>query len=113
MATAFPPIRIGTDMSASDRAAKKAMKDDARFTRSAMEGLRQTLHSPDGRAFLWRFYTDNVDAEGEGSKGRRAFARELMRAARIADFDMLQIMREEWERPKAREEAEAEEGDEE
>lgn len=89
-------------MSAKDRAVRSAQQRDTRFATASMEGLRQTLASPDGRAFIWWFYAGNSEAEGEGGKGRRALARELMRAARIADFDMVQAMREEWERPQAK-----------
>lgn len=98
-------------MSAKDRAQKRAEADERRFVQSAMNGVRQALNSPDGRAFLWFFYGDNIDAEGPGGKGRRAVAREIMKACRAADFEMLQIMREEWEKPKHSPATEQDDGD--
>lgn len=97
-------------MSAKDRAQKAAEQRDKRFVTAAMEGLRQALNSPDGRAFVWWLYSENIDAEGDKtSRGRRVVAREVRRAALIADFEALQIMREEWEKPKLGTRAETEE----
>lgn len=99
-------------MSAKDRAERSAKTHEQRFISAAMEGLRQCLNSPDGRAFLWWLYSENADADGDKtSRGRRVVAREVLRAARLADFEALQIMREEWEKPRLptlRGEAEAE-----
>lgn len=89
-------------MSAKDRARQRAEQRERKLISSAMEGLRQCLDSPDGRAFLWWFYADNADVEGEGSKGRRLVARDLLNSARIANFEGLQLMREEWEKPRPR-----------
>jgi len=95
-------------MSAKDRAQKAAAARAARFDAAAMEGLRQTLNNADGRAFLWEFYARNAEAEFEpGARGRRGVALDLMRAMRIADFEGVQIMREEWEKPKQGTQAEA------
>lgn len=99
-------------MSAKERAQRAAEQQDRRFVTAAMEGLRQALASPDGRAFVWWLYAENADAEGPGSKGRRIVSREVLRAARIADFENLQIMREEYEKPRLGARAEAEEEDE-
>lgn len=89
-------------MSAKDRARQRAEQRERKLVASAIEGIRQCLDSPDGRAFLWWFYADNADAEGQGSKGRRMVAREILKAARVANFEGLQIMREEWEKPRMR-----------
>jgi len=94
-------------MSAKDRAERAAQAREKRFVTSAMEGLRQALNSPDGRAFIWWLYSENAEAEGDkASRGQRVVAREVLRAARLADFEALQIMREEWEKPGTRAEAE-------
>lgn len=96
-------------MSAKDRAEKAARQREQAFVAGAMEGLRQALNSPDGRAFVWWLYSENAEAEGDDSAhGRRSVAREVVKAARLADFDALQIMREEWEKPVLGTRAEAE-----
>ena len=87
-------------MSASERARKLAERREKRLFEDAMSGLAHLLESPQGRAFIWWFYSDNAEAEGEDGKGRRVVARNLMQAARIANWDGLQIMREEHEKPR-------------
>lgn len=103
-------------MSASERRAKEAQREDRRFVQDAMNGLRQALATQQGRAFVWWLYSENAEAEGKGGKGRRVVAREVLRAARIADFEGLQAMRQEHEQPKLSRqedpEADAPEGDE-
>lgn len=96
-------------MSASQRAERASQAREKRFVAAAMEGLRQALSTPDGRAFIWWLYSENADAEGDKtSRGRRVVSKEVLRAARIADFEGLQIMREEWEKPRLGARAEAE-----
>lgn len=101
-------------MSARDRAEKNAKQRDQRFWAAAKEGMRQAMESPDGRAMVWAIYSENADAEGKGSKGRRIIARDLLRAASLANWLGVQIMREEWEQPRlgVAQEADPEEGDE-
>lgn len=100
-------------MSAKDRAQREAERREKQFARASMEGLRQCLNSPDGRAFIWALYSDNADSEGEADGvGRRAVARDILKMSRYADFPALQIMREEWEQPRAGAQAEDEPEDE-
>ena len=99
-------------MSARDRAARDAKQRDEQFTLAAKLGLKEALNDPNGRAFIWMFYAGNAEAEGPGSKGRRAAARELMIAARIANWPGVQIMREEHEAPRAGRQEEAGEDEE-
>ena len=87
-------------MSARDRAERLSRERERRFVNAAMEGMRQSLNSPDGRAFIWWLYSENVNAEGEGTLGQRIVAREVLKAALTMDFPAVQIMREEWEQPR-------------
>lgn len=101
-------------MSAKDRALKRARADDARRIAAEAEGMRQALESSDGRALIAFITSTALEAEGKGSKQLRQFGRDILKAAQFANWDGVQIMREEWEKPKAgaRAEAEEEEGDE-
>ena len=96
-------------MSAKDRALKRARADDARARAAEKEGMRQALDSPDGRALVSWITTAAMEAEGPGSKQLRQFGRDILQAAQVANWDGVQIMREEWERPKVGTRAEAEE----
>lgn len=82
---------------------------DARLDRMMSEGAREVLSSPNGRAFVWAVLAECIDAEGEEGPGRRAVGREVIDILRVAAWEDLQIMREEWEKPKAGTRAEAEE----
>lgn len=86
-------------MSAKDRAQKRLEQADRKFVRSAMMGLTDALDSPNGRAYFWYFYAENANAEGDDGAGRRAVAREMLEAATIANWDGVQAMREENEKP--------------
>jgi hypothetical protein len=86
-------------MSAKDRAERTAKEHQDRFDRMTLEGAREVMGSPNGRAFVWSILALGLEAEGEEGAGRRALARDIQRSLRLADFDGLQIMREEWERP--------------
>lgn len=85
----------------------KRARAERRFVTKAMNGLNQALNTEEGRAFIWWLYSENVDAEGKGGKGQRGVARELLKAARVANFAGLQQMRVEFERPKLGTRAEA------
>jgi len=100
-------------VSAKDRAERAAKQRQERFDRMALEGARENMVSPNGRAFMWSILSLCLDAEGDEGAGRRAMARDIQRALRLADFDGLQTMRDEWERPTfgAHAEAESEEAD--
>lgn len=88
-------------MSASERRANAARQYGQRLIASAMDGLKEALDTPNGRALVWYYYAENVDAEGAGSRGRRAIARDLMRAASLANWAGVQQMREDHERARA------------
>jgi len=100
-------------MSAKDRALRQARADDARRIAAEKEGMRQALSTPDGRALIAFITRNALDAEGPGSKQLRQFGRDILQAAQFANWDGVQIMREEWEKPKQGTRAEAEEDGEE
>lgn len=91
-------------MSARDRQQK-----DARKKRAELEGMRQVLNSPDGRALMSWIILETIGAEGKGSKQLRAFGRDMLKAAQVANWEGLQEMRQEWERPSAAPEPEEDE----
>jgi hypothetical protein len=98
-------------MSAKDRAEKAMKATDARRQAAESEGMRQALDSPDGRALISWMTREALAAEGPGSRMLRAFGRDIMLAATLANWDGVQIMREEWEKPRLGTRAEAEEED--
>lgn len=101
-------------MSAKDRALRAARAEDSRRIAAEKEGMRQALDSPDGRALISFITRQALEAEGKGAKQLRQFGRDILQAAQFSNWDGVQIMREEWEKPKAGTRAEAEEeGDEE
>lgn len=71
---------------------------DKRLARMMAEGSREILDSPNGRALMWSILELCLEAEGDEGLGRRAVARDLLRTFRLASWEGLQIMREEWER---------------
>lgn len=96
-------------MSAKDRAERAHNADNRRRRAAEAEGIRQALGTPDGRALISWLIRTGLEAEGKGSKQLRQFGRDILRTAALADFEALQIMREEWEKPKLWTRAEAEE----
>lgn len=100
-------------MSATDRARKASEALEKRRSIAMEEGMRRTLQDPDGRALIMWLVDTSLRAEGEGSAQLRAFGRDIMLSAQLASWEGVQIMREEWEKPRGtRAEAEDEEGEE-
>ena len=90
-------------MSAADRAARAHENEERRLVAAVEEGMRQTLQSADGRAFLWWFYARTAGVEdADADPGRRFVGIELAKAAKQADWEGWQLMREENEKPKRR-----------
>lgn len=98
-------------MSAKDRAERAMREREKRQKRMAEAGLREMMENPNIRATIAVWMLPALEAEGHDGAGRRALARDLMRALKIAAWDGLQIMREEWERPMQAARAEGEESD--
>ena len=99
-------------MSAKDRLAREYAQKEERRTRLMAEGMRLVLNSPDGRALMsWIIHTA-LEAEGQGSRQLRLFGRDMLGAARRANWEGVQIMRDEWEKPGAMPEQEEEDQDE-
>lgn len=88
-------------MSAKDRLERDYRQKEERGARLMREGMRQCLESPDGRALLsWIIHTA-LESEGKGSTQLRMFGRDILGAARHANWEGVQIMRNEWEKPGA------------
>ena len=100
-------------MSSKERAMRQAAAIDRQRIAAEKEGMRQALESPDGRALISFITRAALEAEGPGSSQLRQFGRDILKAAQIANWDGVQIMREEYEKPGMRAEAEEEPEDEE
>lgn len=100
-------------MSAKERKEREATADEQRRQRAERNGMAQLLNDSNGRALVSWLTRTAMEAEGPGSKQLRAFGRDILRAAQLANWQGVQLMRDEWERPRlgARAEAEAAEGD--
>ena len=99
-------------MSAREKAEKAAASRQQRTNERAVNGMRNLLADPDGRALLWSIYSGNADAEGPGSRGRRTLARDIIRAAKVANWEGVQAMREEFEKPGLRVSEDEQDGEE-
>ena len=86
-------------MSAKDRLEQASKARDEQQNRMGIDGAKELMASPNGRALMAIWLLPNLEAEGEQGAGRRAMARDLYTALKVAAFDGVQIMREEWERP--------------
>jgi hypothetical protein len=79
-------------MSARDRAAREASRNQEQFTRDAMDAAAALMDSSKGQALAWFLLRDSLRAEGPGSKGRRALAWDFLDALMVANRDGTLIM---------------------
>ena len=86
-------------MSGKDRLEQASRARDEQQSRMSIEGAKELMASPNGRALMALWLLPNLDAEGEDGQGRRAMARDLYTALKLAAFEGVQLMRDEWERP--------------
>lgn len=88
-------------MSNKERLQKDQERRDRLLLQDVGNGMRQMLDSREGRALFWNLYHENIAfaPTHEEGPGRIAAARDMMRIAVHADFDGVQRMREEHERP--------------
>lgn len=87
-------------MSAKDRYMRESRAREARVTADIRDGMARMLDDPSMRAAVHEWLT-LCEAEGPGTKALRKFGRELTRAFEIANWNGVQIMREEYRKPRS------------